>query len=183
MTIAVYCSSREGLPPEYVAPAQALGQWIGQHGHTLIYGGVNAGLMHTVAQAAHDAGARIIGVVPERFAARTDALVDEVIACHDLAERKDIMTSRAQLFVVLPGGIGTIDEWVSTLSQMMVDGPDSKFGIIVVNTGNMYGPMLQQLRLTAQSPFARGRRIDLSVPVATVPQLIEALNSFNNPTI
>lgn len=178
MIIAVYCSSREGLGPRYEAPAQALGQWIGQHGHTLIYGGVHAGLMHTVAQAAHDAGAHITGVVPERFKSRADALVDELVPCHDLAERKDIMTGRADLFVVLPGGIGTIDEWISTLSQIMVNGEHDHRGMIIVNTDNMYGPLLEQLRLTSQSPFARGKHIDMSVPVSTVPELIAALDHY-----
>ena len=78
MNVAVYCASRENLGEKYEAPAIALGKWLGENGHTLVYGGVKSGLMHTVAQAAHDAGAHIVGVVPERFVERADAVVDEV---------------------------------------------------------------------------------------------------------
>ena len=72
MNIVVYCSSREGLSPEYVQMAEALGHWIGEHHHSLVYGGVNAGLMHTVAQATANAGGKVIGIVPESFAHRVD---------------------------------------------------------------------------------------------------------------
>lgn len=178
MKVAVYCSSRDGLGAEFSEPAEALGHWIGRHGHTLLYGGVQAGLMHTVAQAAFQTGAHIVGVVPERFAGRADKLATEIVACRDLADRKEIMISQADLFVVLPGGIGTIDEWVSTLSQIMVNGSDDRRGIIVVNINDMYGPMLEQLALTAKSEFARGKRIALSHPVPTTAKLIEALDRY-----
>ena len=66
--------------------------------------------MHTVAQATHDAGGKVLGVVPDRFKHRTDAVVDQVVNCQDLGDRKTIMIDNAQLFVVLPGGLGTLDE-------------------------------------------------------------------------
>ena len=137
MNVAVYCASRENLGEKYEAPAIALGKWLGENGHTLVYGGVKSGLMHTVAQAAHDAGAHIVGVVPERFVERTDALVDEVVKCHDLGDRKVIMMDRADAFVVLPGGLGTLDEWLSTLSQIIVNIDDHR-PIFVVNVDGMY---------------------------------------------
>ncbi len=175
MNIAVYCASREGLGAIYEAPAKALGKWLGENHHTLVYGGVKAGLMHTVAQAAHDAGAHIVGVVPKRFAHRTDAVVNEVVECDDLGDRKVIMMDRADAFVVLPGGLGTLDEWISTLSQIIVNDDDHR-PIFVVNVGGMYTHQLEQLRATAQSPFARGKHIDCSIEVADGPALIEALS-------
>ena len=110
MNVAVYCASRENLGEKYEAPAIALGKWLGENGHTLVYGGVKSGLMHTVAQAAHDAGAHIVGVVPERFVERTDAVVDEVVKCHDLGDRKVIMMDRADAFVVL------LADWAPSMS-------------------------------------------------------------------
>ena len=86
MKLAVYCSSRQGLEQEYFDLAAALGRWIGSQGHTLVYGGVNAGLMHAVAQACHDAGGHIVGVNVETFRHRTDPLVDEVVYTADLGE-------------------------------------------------------------------------------------------------
>ena len=182
MNIAVYCSSRPELGETYEAPAKALGKWIGENGHTLVYGGVNAGMMHTLAQAAHDAGAHIIGVVPMRFLARTDAVVSEVVECHDLGDRKVLMMDKADAFVVLPGGLGTLDEWLSTLSQIVVN-VDDRRPILGVNTLGIYTHQLQQLRETAASPFARGNHIDRSIEVADALQLIETLNKISNPCV
>lgn len=177
MNIAVYCSSRAGLPQQYEDVARAAGRWIGEQGHTLVYGGVNAGLMHTVAQACHDAGGRIVGVVPDKFAARTDSIVDEVISTHDLADRKDVMTRMSDLFVVLPGGIGTIDEWISTLSQIMVNEGDSR-GIVAVNIDHLFDHQVEALKVIAHSPFARGHHIDMTAVVTNSDQLINYLTQY-----
>lgn len=155
MNIAVYCSSRSNLDRCFIDAAAALGEWIGKNGNNLVYGGSNAGTMHTLAQAAHDAGARITGVVPQCFAHRADPLVDTLIPAKDLAERKDIMIDLADTFVVLPGGIGTIDEWISTLTHLVVAG-DTSTRIIVVNIRGIFDNMIAQLDTTAASPFSRG---------------------------
>ena len=178
MNIAVYCSSRQGLAPEIEATAQALGQWIGTNGHTLVYGGVNAGLMHTVAQAAHDAGAQVVGVVPEYFMHRLDEVVDDVIETRDLNDRKDEMYRRSDAFVVLPGGIGTIDEWIATLSQITVDGSPRR--IVVMNLDGMYDHMVEQLKATNESPYARvATMLDISIIASTIDEMLEALDTLD----
>lgn len=176
MKFAVYCSSRQRLDQEYIQLAQALGQWIGTHGHTLVYGGVNAGLMHEVAQACHDAGGHVTGVNIEAFKHRTDPLVDEVIYTANLGERKACMYQLADAFIVLPGGLGTADEWMATLSQLVVDGSERR--IIVVNRHGMYDSLLRYLDEMAHSPFARHRHLDLTVPVTTLQELIEKLEEY-----
>ncbi len=178
MKIAVYCSSREGLADRFVATAEALGKWIGSHGHTLVYGGVKSGLMHTVAQATHDAGGKLLGVVPARFKHRTDPIVDQVVDCQDLGDRKTIMMDNAHLFVVLPGGLGTLDEWLSTLSQIIVNENDDR-KIVVVNIDNMYGPQFDQLNAIAKSVFARGKHIDMSIGVSSVEEMIQELDKLS----
>lgn len=177
MNIAVYCSSRQGLSADIEATAIALGQWIGQNGHTLVYGGVNAGLMHTVAQASHDNGAHVVGVVPEYFMHRLDEVVDEVIETRDLNDRKDEMYRRSDAFVVLPGGIGTIDEWIATLSQITVDGSSRR--IVVMNLDGMYDRMIEQLQVTEESPFARVKgMVDISIIASTIDEMIESLETI-----
>ena len=177
MNIAVYCSSRQGLSSDIEATALALGKWIGQNGHTLVYGGVNAGLMHTVAQASHDAGAHVVGVVPEYFMHRLDEVVDEVIETRDLNDRKDEMYRRSDAFVVLPGGIGTIDEWIATLSQITVDGSSRR--IVVMNLDGMYDHMVEQLNVTEESPYARVKgMVDISIIASTINEMIESLEEI-----
>lgn len=164
--VAVYCSSRGDLEREVVDGARMIASVIGECGGQLIYGGVDAGLMHEVAQAARDSGARVCGVVPEVFSHRADSLCDEVIAAADLNERKGIMIDMSDVFVVLPGGIGTIDEWISTLSHIMVRekvDPDADRPILVWNHNNMYRGMDNQLHDTDLSVYARGKRVDRSL--------------------
>ena len=178
MNITVYCSASADLPQEVNDIASALGKWIGENHHTLLYGGVKAGLMHTTAQAAQDAGCdNIIGIVPECFAHRADPLCTKVLLARDLSKRKSMLINRGDVFVVLPGGLGTIDEWISTLSQLIVDGKDKP--IIVVNCDGMFSGMIQQLRATAQSQFARASSIDRSIVVDNTVQLINQLNKIN----
>ena len=179
MNIAVYCSSREDLPEVCAQAARELGVWIGENHHTLVYGGVNAGLMHIVAQSVHEHNAEIIGVIPQFFQHRADLLNDKLILTHDLNDRKAKMIEMAHVFVVLPGGLGTLDEWFATLSQLIVDGDNRK--IIVVNVDHVYDHAIEQLTETAKSVFARSNAIIDAMRVATsVPQLIEFLNQIQN---
>ena len=178
MNIVVYCSSRESLPDDYQQMAIAVGKWIATNHHTLVFGGVKSGLMHTVAQAAADAGGEIIGVVPDSFAHRTDPLCNEVIACRNLSDRKDIMIQKGDAYICLPGGIGTIDEWISTLSQLIVSGLENKKPIFSVNYNKMYDSLIRQLCECADSPFARGKNIDCTLIADNTKQLIELLNKY-----
>ena len=175
MKIVVYCSANPNLPQEVIDIATALGRWIGEGGHTLVYGGVNAGLMHVTAQAATDAGCKdVVGIVPEFFKHRADPLCTKLILATDLHHRKSMLIAGGDVFVVLPGGLGTIDEWVSTLSQLVVEGSDRP--VVVVNYEGMFTAQAQQLRATAQSPFARAAGIDRSILVGTQQELINQVN-------
>lgn len=181
MKVAVYCSSRADLGAVYENIADCLGKWIGRNGCELVYGGVNAGLMHSVALSSHNAGAKIIGIVPEIFRHRTDELCDEIILSSDLNDRKAKMIDLADVFVVLPGGIGTIDEWISTLSHIIVmqsKDPDYNKPILVVNTGGMYDDLVRQLAATSESIFARGKRIDRSIIVNDSAELTNQLDNI-----
>ena len=132
MKIVVYCSSQAGLEEKYQQLARDLGAWIGQNGHSLLYGGSNAGLMHITAAAAHEAGGHVIGVIPEMFRQRIDPVCDEVVYTANLGDRKQYMIEHGDVFVVMPGGIGTLDEWMSTLAVMTI-GNDDPRPIIAAN--------------------------------------------------
>lgn len=177
MRIAVYCSSREGLSEKFTLPATQLGEWMGRQGHTLVYGGVEAGLMHTVAQSVYDWGGQLIGIVPQPFLSRAEPLLDRVIECEDLGERKNLMMRIAEVFIALPGGIGTIDEWITTLSQIIVNGEDKR-KILVLNTDGVFDAQFQQLKNTSESAFARGKDIDRSINCHTIEEIIAELKKI-----
>ena len=177
MNIVVYCSSRENLEQKYIDQARRLGQWIGTRRHTLVYGGVNAGLMHVTAEAAHQSGGYLLGVNTHKFSSRSEPLVDEMLYVDDLGTRKALMYDHGDAFVVMPGGLGTIDEWISTLSQLIVDGDRSR-RIFVLNDSGMYDHIIDQIHLTAGSPFSRDPNIECSVVVGGIDSLLEALTQF-----
>lgn len=154
MKITVYCSSRSDLGEDYENTAILTGEIIGKLDCTLVFGGVDAGMMHLVAESAHRHGAHIIGVVPEIFAHRSDKLLSQTIITQDLSERKNVLMGEADLFIVLPGGLGTMDEWLTTLAQLEIT-RDEHRKIIVVNINGMYDSILAQLESTAYSKFAR----------------------------
>lgn len=122
MYIAVFCSSSEGLKPEFTAAAAELGEWIGRNSHTLVYGGSDKGLMRECARAVKANGGRIISVAPS-FVVENGLLnpeSDEIVSVSSLAERKSKMMQLADVFVALPGGIGTLDEIFSVAACNVV---------------------------------------------------------------
>ena len=177
MKFVVYCSSQEGLEEKYQQLALQLGTWIGQHGHTLLYGGSNAGLMHITASAVHEAGGHVIGVIPEMFRHRIDPLCDEVVYTANLGDRKQYMIEHGDVFIVLPGGIGTLDEWMSTLAVMTIGNDDPP--VIVANLDGLYDATIQQLAVMTRTPFARGKNLARTLVARTAAELISALLSLS----
>lgn len=92
--------------------SRELARWMAAEGHTLVYGGCNRGLMESLAKAMHEAGGRVIGVVPSAVVEQewVSKYLDKEITCKNLNDRKEIMLERSDAFIALPGGIGTLDE-------------------------------------------------------------------------
>ena len=109
MNIAVYCGSASGNRPSFTEGAKALGSWIAQNGHTLVYGG---GIYTSVVDAAKKVGGKVIGVIPDvkLIQERRHPGLTECIETKDMAERKQKMIELADAYVALPGGPGTLDE-------------------------------------------------------------------------
>ena len=179
MKIVVYCSSQEGLEEKYRLLARDLGTWIGQQGHTLLYGGSNAGLMHITAVAVHEAGGHIVGVIPEMFRHRIDPVCDEVVYTANLGDRKQYMIEHGDVFVVMPGGIGTLDEWMSTLAVMTI-GNDDPRPIVVANIDGLYDATIQQLADMTHTPFARGKNLARTLDARTTTELLSTLASLTS---
>lgn len=116
-SVCVYCGSSETTRPEYLDLASRLGAGIARRGLRLVYGGGSIGLMGRCAKAAHAAGGEVLGVMP-RFLERREIVLTEVPhrMVDTMHERKYIMFEESDAFVVLPGGIGTLEEAVETLS-------------------------------------------------------------------
>lgn len=120
MNIAVFCSSIEHLDNRYSEAATELGHWMGKEGHTLVFGGADCGLMRRTYDAVKEAGGSCIGVIPEDFERRGRDIpgMDVKISTSDLSERKNIMLDHSDVAVILPGGLGTLDELFTTMSDL-----------------------------------------------------------------
>ena len=112
MKICIFCSANANIDTAFFTLTEQLGKWIADKGHTLVFGGVNQGLMECVAKATHEAGGRTIGVIPRivEKSGRISQYVDVEIPCDNLSDRKQLMQDMSDVFIALPGGIGTLDE-------------------------------------------------------------------------
>ena len=110
--VCVFCASSAGIAPRYVELADRLGRTLAERGHSLVSGGGRVSMMGAVARGARAAGARTVGVIPQALVdlevADDDA--DELLVVADMRARKGLMDERSDAFLVLPGGIGTLEE-------------------------------------------------------------------------
>ena len=120
MNITVYLGANEGREPALKTAVCELGTWIGEHGHTLVYGGSRVGLMGAVAASTLAAGGKVIGVEP-RFFIEQELQLDgltELIVTKDMTERKTKMIELGDAFVAFPGGTGTLEEIADVMSMV-----------------------------------------------------------------
>lgn len=144
MNICVFCSAND-VAPQYVAAAEKLGRWLGREGHTLVYGGANLGLMEAVARAAHEAGATVVGVVPDILekTGRASDHIDVRVLCDSLDDRKAIMVERSDLFVALPGGVGTLDEIFTVVAAASIGYHHKR--VVLLNIDGFWDSLLAML--------------------------------------
>ena len=116
--VCVYCGSREGNDPAFVREAEALGAALASAKVRLIYGGASIGMMGTIARAVLAGGGQVTGIIPKFLTMMETPLegVTERILTEDMHQRKQIMFNRSDAFVVMPGGIGTLDEVMEMLT-------------------------------------------------------------------
>lgn len=153
--ICVFCGSSYGVDPQYAAAAKRLGTLIAEHGYNLVFGGGNVGLMGEVARAARDGGAAVKGILPEFLKHLEPPLeTDEtVVVTPDLQSRKALMLSSADAFVILPGGLGTMDEYFEVLTSAQLHALSKP--IVVLDTGGYFAPLKALVDHMIRSGFAR----------------------------
>jgi uncharacterized protein (TIGR00730 family) len=141
-SICVYCGSSSGCDPRFVDAARRFGEILAHHRIGLVYGGGSTGLMGALAGSARDHGGAVTGVIPEFLKDRERVFheADEVIITADMHERKQQMFERADAFVALPGGIGTLEEVVEQLTWAQL-GRHMK-PILFANVAGFWDPLL-----------------------------------------
>lgn len=152
-SICVYCGSRQGANAAYSVRARELGQAIGERGWQLVYGGGNVGLMGVVADAVIAAGGRVVGVIPESLMRREVGHrgLHELLVVPNMHVRKQMMAERADAFVALPGGIGTLEELYEVWTWQQLGYHDKP--IALLNVAGYFDTLLQFMRSTVDEGF------------------------------
>ena len=157
-TICVYAGSSPGADPRYAEAAAALGREIGHRGMGIVYGGGMVGLMGVVADAALAAGAPVTGVIPRALDAREVAhgRLTELVLVDTMHERKALMADRADAFVALPGGIGTMEELIEAFTWTQLAIHEKPVGLLDV--AGYWAPLGAMLDRAVEARFLSAER-------------------------
>jgi len=174
-SLCVYCGSRTGTQPEFAAMAALVGTWIGTRGGQLVYGGGRNGLMGILADAALAAGARVVGVIPKALVEKEWAHTGctELHIVENMHERKRIMAEKADAFLALPGGIGTLEEFFEVWTWRQLGYHDKPVGLL--NMGGYYGSLLDFLNASVKAGFMNDWLMDLIRTGTDAETLLETL--------
>ena len=177
-SICVYCGSRAGVSPAFLAAAEACGRWIGSHGGRLVYGGGRAGLMGLVADATLASGGQVVGIIPQTLVDREQAHdgCTELHVVQTMHERKRMMAERADAFLALPGGIGTLEELFEVWTWRQLGYHQKPVGVL--NVEGYYDAMLAFLAHACTQGFMGPAQMALvqtgTEPQALLPALVQA---------
>ena len=152
-TVCVYCGSSSGGDPRYEEAARTLGAAMAADGIGLVYGGGGRGLMGTLAHAVLDAGGRVAGIIPEFLTDHDDMLraAQEHVVVADMHTRKRLMFERADAFVALPGGIGTLEELVEQMTWVQL--AQHTKPVLIADIGGFWQPLLGLLSHMREQGF------------------------------
>ncbi len=155
MKICIYCSANADIDPDFFRMTEELGRWAASNAHSIVYGGVNQGLMECVARAAHENGAQVVGVIPTLVekSGRISEQVDVEMLCDNLSDRKQMMQDYADVFIALPGGIGTLDEIFSTAASATIGYHSKK--VILYNMKGFWDALIALLDDLQEKGFTR----------------------------
>jgi uncharacterized protein (TIGR00730 family) len=181
LSICVFCGSSPGSKPLYAETARTLGRLIGTRGHSLVFGGGSVGLMGETASAVAENGGTVIGILP-RFLRQVEPplkSIEELIITPDMQQRKARMLSLADAFVVLPGGLGTLDEIFEVLStaQLKVHAKP----IVLVNIAGHFDILLTLLAHVVQDGFARPEITTHFKIVTTAEEALDHIEAASGP--
>jgi hypothetical protein len=175
-SICVYCGSSADVAQSYKDAAVHLGREAGERGVEVIYGGGRVGLMGLVADATLAAGGRVTGIIPSHILEWEVAhqTLTELIVVENMHQRKMMMFERSEAFVILPGGLGTLDEAFEILTWKQL-GLHNK-PIIVANIDGYWDGLMALVRHGVDEGFIRARHAQLFIEVGDVAGILSALS-------
>ena len=173
--VCVFCGSSPGGDPAYAAAAEALGAALAQRGVGLVYGGASVGLMGVVADAALHAGADAVGVITESLAGHEIAhdQLHDLHVVSTMHERKALMSELCDAFVMLPGGFGTCEEFMESVTWAQLGIHDKRCGIL--NVKGYFDELLAFARRAVDDGFVKRRQLEGIVVSENAGELLDEL--------
>jgi uncharacterized protein (TIGR00730 family) len=178
--LTVYCASSDRVDPAYFDLARRLGRLMAGRGITLVYGGGQVGLMGAAAEAVHEAGGTVVGVIPERLKSLEGVayeVADEMIVTETMRERKKHLYERGDGYVILPGGFGTLEELLEVLTLKQL-GYHSK-PIVLVSPGGFWTPLLDLFEHLYAAKFTSAAFRTLYHVAETAEEALAYVDAYN----
>jgi uncharacterized protein (TIGR00730 family) len=173
-SVCVFCGSSDAADPAYLAAAEALGHALAADRIKLVYGGGGVGLMGATARAAHEAGGEVLGVIPTFLVGRERALETvEHMVVSNMHERKMLMYEHSDAFVILPGGIGTLEEVVELLSWRRLDLHTKP--VVFWNPQGFWAPLFALFQHTVDHRLTPPDFMDAWTSVERIEDIVPAL--------
>lgn len=177
LSICVFCASSDAIPQRYIDLASEVGTEIARRGHILVTGGGSVSSMGAVARAARAGGAWTVGIIPRGLLTYevADEDADELVVTDDMRTRKATMDARADAFITLPGGLGTLEElleiWVARTLRMH-DKP-----VVVCDPDDAFAPLRAQVDQIVAQGFARPTVLQALSWVTTAAEALDAVEA------
>jgi len=181
--ICVFCGSAAGTRPEYAEAARALAAELVRRQIGVVYGGGSIGLMGVLADTVLELGGEVIGVIPKGLASREllHTGVTEIRLVDSMHERKATMASLADAFVALPGGLGTLEEMLETLTWSQLGIQRKPVGLL--NVRGYWDALLRLLAHAVQEGFVRREYLGLLLTAATPGELLDQVATWRPPAL
>ena len=176
MKICVFCSANQQIDPELFAMTEELGTWEAKSGHSIVYGGVNQGLMESLGKATKEAGGRTIGIIPMvvEKSGRMSDYVEIEIPCDNLTDRKQLMMDQSDVFIALPGGIGTMDEVFTVAASATIGYHDKP--LILYNMKGFWNPLIAFLDDLKAKGMIRGNWRDIIKTADSIEEISQIIS-------
>ena len=181
--ICVFCGASDGAKPVYREAAIQMGQLLAERKIELVYGGGNLGLMGTIADATMQAGGRVIGIIPSALVAKEQGHQDitELFIVNTMHERKTMMATLADGFIAMPGGFGTLEEFIEILTWGQLGFHRKPAGLL--NVDGFYDGLLNFFDQQVENGFVRPHLRKLVLTADTPESMLDAMQNYVHPSV
>ena len=180
--ISIFCGAHKGRNPEYAKAAESIAKAIAKKGINIVFGGGNVGLMKIISDTALDNGVEVLGISLKSLHALelVNPRVDEIVVSDTLLGRKDEFMSRSDAFIVLPGGVGSLDELAEIMASNQLGIINKPVGIL--NTEGYYDHLLKWFNKAVDEGSISSKNLDELLVADSPGELIDMITNHQKPS-